>query len=405
MQGASLALRFRMREPFFAVAGGLILVATAIAWHLRFRRAIARPEDRYPKPARYPSVTVIRPVRGRDVGAEDNFAAALASDYPGEVETLFVFDDPSDPGVAPARAAIARHERAARPGRAAILFCGPPPAGRTGKLHAMAFASEQAQGELVAFGDSDTRPPPEILRVLVEALLAEPDAGAAFAPVVAPGPAHTVGDAGYQLLINALYGPAVALVAERNGRALPFIMGQIMVFQRAALRAVGGVACAEGQLVDDMYIGAQLARAGFRNIMVRHPLPIITGGMGIADFLETVRRWMLQSRSGLPASFARPIWVSGAVFWLGLVLAASALAGRHAWAALAPAAAVAVVCWSLDALQHQFGGARFGARLGWCSFFLFLVVPPIYFATRFHDEMQWRGRAYPVDHERRLAHS
>ena len=45
---------------------------------------------------------------------------------------------------------------------------------------------------------------------------------------------------------------------------LPFIMGQLMVFRRPALRAIGGVACAEGQLVDDMYIGKRVHEAGFR---------------------------------------------------------------------------------------------------------------------------------------------
>ena len=54
---------------------------------------------------------MIRPVRGKDVGAEDNFAAALDTGYPGDVETLFVFDDDNDPGLPVAREVVARASR------------------------------------------------------------------------------------------------------------------------------------------------------------------------------------------------------------------------------------------------------------------------------------------------------
>ena len=46
---------------------------------------------------------------------------------------------------------------------------------------------------------------------------------------------------------------------------LPYIMGQYMVLKRDALRAIGGLKSAEGQLVDDMYIGARMRAAGYTN--------------------------------------------------------------------------------------------------------------------------------------------
>jgi len=383
------------------VVGSLALLGVALASYARFRRAVRRPPDHPPSLARYPSLTVIRPVRGRDVGARENFAAALQNGYPGEVETLFVFDDETDPGLDPARDAIRAHRAGGGRGTASILYCGQPPAGRTGKLHAMATGMRYARGELVAFGDSDTRPDETLLRVLVDELLADPRNGSTFAPVVVLGPARTLGDVGYQLLINGLYGPAVAAVAARGH--VPFIMGQLMVFRRAALRDVGGVECADGQLVDDMHIGMALHAAGWRNVMVTHPLPIVTGDMRFADFVRLVRRWMLFSHTGLPRSFARPLWVMGAAFWLGLAAAFGALAAGHPFAALLPAATVLALSVELDALQHRFGGARFGARLGWFSCALFLLVPPIFAMTRLNRQMEWRGRRYPVSDEHRLA--
>src|SRR5579859_1332266 len=233
------------------------LLGVDVWWtHRQLVRAIADARPQRPTLARYPSVSVIRPVRGRDVDAAANFAAALDTGYPGEVETLFIVDDESDPAWPLLKQAVAHAQHEAR-----VLVAGPPPAGRTGKLNAMIVGLEAARGELVAFGDSDTRPDRDVLRVTVETLLAEPGAGSAFAPVVVcnhTGTAGTAGDAGYALLIDALYGPAVALACRATGD-LPFIMGQLMVLKRSTLAAIGGLDCARGQLVDDMHIGACVA--------------------------------------------------------------------------------------------------------------------------------------------------
>src|SRR5271168_1851698 len=88
--------------------GAIVLVMT-VAWHRALSRAIT-PRPQAPSQRRhYPSVTVIRPVRGKDVGAAENFTAALDTGYPGEVETLFIFDDDKDPGLPVAREVVAAH--------------------------------------------------------------------------------------------------------------------------------------------------------------------------------------------------------------------------------------------------------------------------------------------------------
>src|SRR3954468_8294313 len=74
--------------------GGLVLL---IAGHVRLTRGLRREVPRYALPERYPSVTVIRPIRGLDVGAEENVRALLALDYPGELELMFILDGEDDP--------------------------------------------------------------------------------------------------------------------------------------------------------------------------------------------------------------------------------------------------------------------------------------------------------------------
>ncbi len=381
---------------------GVALVAD-IAWsHRQLSRAIRRQRAEPSRPSRYPSITVIRPVRGHDVGAEENFAAALDTGYPGEVETLFVFDDERDPGLPAAREAVAAHRRRGGPGTADVRVVGAPPPGRTGKLNAMIEGARAARGELIAFGDSDTRPDREVLRATVDALFGTPGAGAAFAPVVVPGPAETAGDVGYAMLINAWYGPSVALAAARTGD-VSFIMGQLMVFKRETLDAIGGVNCAEGQLTDDMYIGMRVARAGYRNVMAAHPLSIATGGMTLGAFTQLFRRWLLFSRNGLPMSFTRPLWQRGIEFWAAFMAAALALGVGHPAAALAPLVGLGAYAKSIASLQAQFGGQRLRAKWAWLPFLIPVVAPVVFFSGLARRRVTWRGRAYALGAQARLA--
>src|SRR5262249_40584076 len=151
---------------------------------------------------------------------------------------------------------------------------------------------------------------------------------------------RSAGDVGYALLVNAWYGPAVAFAASR--RPLPFIMGQLMVFKRETLRRIGGVECAAGHLVDDMRIGEHVARASLRNVMIRWPLPLVTGGLSSPEFLRLFRRWLPFARDGLPAHFTAPNWLRGVLLYAALAAAVVAVGSDRARLLPLPLAAVAV---------------------------------------------------------------
>ena len=130
------------------------LVQLAFA-HRRAERAFHRRERERPPPlAEYPSVTVIRPVKGADVEQRENFAAALDTGYPGEIETVFVFEDEEDPGHPLAVDAIEAHLRAGGHGAARIVLAGKPPEGRTAQTpwpvhpgpRMLSTSSSQAEG-------------------------------------------------------------------------------------------------------------------------------------------------------------------------------------------------------------------------------------------------------------------
>ena len=381
----------------------LTLLVEALREHRQLGRELD-PSIAGDEPLYYPSLTVVRPIRGLDVGALENLRAALDTDYPGEVETLFVLDDDREPALPLIRRALAEAKRGGRRVDARVLFSGQPPPGRTGKLNAMIVGLEQAHGELVAFADSDIRPDRTALRALVRTLLSAPDCGAAFAPVVVALPPKTVGDAGYALLLNGLYAPAFNYVAHRNRGSMSFIMGQLMVFRREAIRAIGGLESAEGQLVDDMYLGARITQAGYRNLVSPERVPIIQQGLPLRAFLSTYVRWLTFSRSGLPGLAFKVIsWLRGRVFWSGLLLAVAALAAG-AWAAAALAAlAPLLTAISINVLHGRQTGARLPLRYAWVGFALILAAPLVMARIFWRREVDWRGRRYALDRSSRLA--
>ncbi len=384
---------------------GFIVLAAVLIWHRKLGAAVSSARRQLRSVRRhYPSVTVIRPVRGEDVGAVENFAAALDTGYPGEVETLFIFDDYNDPGLPVARAVVAEHVAQGRPGRADVIVAGAPPAGRTGKLNAMVVGQRLARGELIAFGDSDTRPDHDVLREAVDTLLASKQNGSAFAPVLVYQPPKAAGDVLYALMQNGLYAP-LAAYASGERRELPFIMGQLMVFRRDALQAIGGVESVQGQLVDDMAIGKRVHEAGYKNVMSRHPLHIATGGMTLSQFLPVFRRWMMFSKNGLPMSFVWRQWMQGAQFYLALIALVAGVVTGHFLATLLPAAALAAQAGSMLILQRKNGGQPIPSKWAVMPLVFFLVAPLVLLQNALRRRVDWRGREYKLNGAAALAHA
>lgn len=352
-----------------------------------------------------PPLTLIRPTRGRDPGSRENAEAVLRQEYPGPMEIIFVLDDATDPAYPVIRDVVAAHVREGDEPTTRIVFSGTPTNDRTGKLHAMIRGLEAAELEapLVCFADSDTRPDPALVRVLAKAVMAQDDIGSAFAPAVCVEEPRLGGDVGYGLLLDGLYGPQAALTMVRRG-GLPFIMGQTMVVRRDALDRAGGLEATEGQLVDDMHIGAQLQAAGCRNVLVPRALPVVQSGLSWHSFLSVATRWMIYSRTGVPFwPFNVPVllWVS--VFFLGLFGAGVALASGALVAAAGLALSSLSVPASVQWLRRVQGAPRLPMRLWWALPASFAILPLLYLRACLARTVEWRGRIYLLDESGRLA--
>lgn len=349
----------------------------------------------------YPSVSIIRPVKGLDVGAEENFRAALNTGYPGEVETIFVFDDAKDPAYEIATKVAVEYTNTHKTGKIVIVAAGPPPKGRTGKLHAMITGQKYANNKLIAFSDSDTRPDQNVLRILVETLLSNPEAGSAFMPVIIDQPIRKAGDVFYALMQNALYAPW-ALMALGNNRELPFIMGQYMIFTRQCLRIIGGVQCAEGQLVDDMYIGKCVHRAGFLNVVCPYSLSIVSSGLSIKQFIPIYRKWLYFSKNGLPFSFTWRQWAFCTPFYLLIALLPITLYTGEWLAGGFDIAVVSLFVWGLTMIHREYGGSPIPYKFMWAPIAMLMMAPAIMISNKINHTVSWRGRNYTLNKQAAL---
>lgn len=123
-------------------------------------------ERRHAAAARWPSVSVVTATRDRPEFLRRSVAAALGQDYPGEIESVVVFD----------QSPVRPPEHADVPGRSLVTLSNERAPGLAGARNAGAAA---ASGELLAFCDDDDEWLPDKLRLQVEMMRRRPDAAAA----------------------------------------------------------------------------------------------------------------------------------------------------------------------------------------------------------------------------------
>ena len=377
------------------VAVGVALIAVMAGYHGWLVRGVRRSVPR--DPVVWPRVAVLRPIRGLDPGARENLEALLAIDYPGELELVFLLDDDRDPSYVLVEEAIAHHpERAAR-----IVLTGDPPPQRTGKIHKMIIGADLVDADVLAFSDSDTRPPRRLLRELVALMASDPRCGIAFAPTVAVAHHSSIGDVGYALLVNAWYGAALDRITGTNGE-VPFAMGQFMAIRRTALDAIGTMRAAEGELVDDMFLGRRMIESGFANVIASSRVPLVIGGMRLREFLPVFRKWLFFSQSGLPEAFKTAGWlraIPGLGAWATLVAGVALSSGI---AIAIGVAALAAFTLSQVRLNHAIGGAVIALRHYWVAATLPFIAAGVALSTKLNHTVSWRGRRYFLDHAGRL---
>jgi ceramide glucosyltransferase len=237
-----------------------------------------------------PPVSNLKPLRGLDPDAYENFASFCRQDYP-DYELLFCVGEEDDP-VVPVLQKLAQDfpERQIR-----VLF-GSEGTGSNDKVMKLARLVSEAQHETLVISDSDVRARPDYLRSVV-APLADPKVGAVtcfYVPTEEKTFAEKLQTIG---MISDFYA---GILVARQLDGVKFALGPTIATTRARLSGFGGYEAIANRPADDLLVGRLIAEQGFEVKLLPYSVLTVADYRSLGDLLHKRLRWVVVMRHMRP---------------------------------------------------------------------------------------------------------
>jgi len=372
-----------------AALGPLIYYAVGTFAALRFFRWAHRAE-RAARAARVPlpPASVLKPLRGLDPEAYENFASFCRQDYP-EYEILFAVSDSSDPA-----AAIVERLIADFPDRTIRLIVTGAAAGANIKVSNLCRLAREARYDLLVISDSDVRVDSDYLRGVAERLAA---AGVGAVTALYRGIAAPNWVAALDCVGSSSAFCGAALVA-RQLEGLKFMMGSTIATTRARLAEIGGFESLLELHSDDYELGRRIAARGWRIELAAKPVGMIFPTETLAEYFRHELRWAIGIRHIRPGGHLGLFFTHG----LPLAIAAAIVAPSHAIAA-AYLAAYAIVRFAMAWSVGVWGLRDPIVRRAWWLFPLRDALAFIVWLASFaSNRIEWRGNHFRLERGRMI---
>ena len=333
-----------------------------------------------------PQVSILKPVRGVDQGAYENFASYCQLDYP-EYELVFAMADPHD-RVIPVIQKLQRDFPDAR-----IRFVNDVPrVGENNKVNSLCRLAAEARYDLLVMTDSDVRVEPDYLREVV-APFADRRVGAVTSFYRCARGGTLAAD--LDMLGMSMDSVPSALVARRLEGKVQFAFGWTMATTKQRLAEIGGWEAMANHHSDDFELGNRIAGKGHRVELMRKPVSMVFPKESFGEFLRHELRWAIGLRNVRPAGYAGMIFTHG----LPWAILAAAVAVASGWTGLAVAYLAAYLILRLGtAYTAGVWGLRDGKIAGklWLVPLRDAVSAIMWFAGFFTNKISWRGLEYRV---------
>jgi ceramide glucosyltransferase len=370
-----------MRTVFLGIAAiPFIYYGLAIFSCLRFFRTTRRGGEA--EESFLPPISNLKPVRGLDPGAYENFASFCRQDYPN-YEILFCVGDESDPAM-PVLDRL-KHDF---PDTQIRIVVGSGREATNDKVAKLARLVEEAAYEHLVISDSDVRVDPTYLRRLI-APLASAKVGAAtcfYVPTDETTWVQRLQDIG---MLSDFY-PGILVAWQLEG--VKFALGPSISTTRSYLREFGGYASIENKPADDLLIGRMIAEQGREVVLLPYAISTVPDYQSLRELFLKRLRWITVMRH------MRPWGHVGLVFTLGLPWALLAVV-------LQPTAAVAAgylggYLFARSVLTLLVGAAGLKQSGVWAKL---LYIPlwdamatGIWLASFARRTIRWRGHDYAI---------
>jgi len=258
------------------------LIALFSSWQF-FRHSVPRSAGNQ---SFTPPVSNLKPIRGLDPDAYENFASFCRQDYP-DYELLFCIGEKDDPSV-PILQKLARDF----PERRIRVLIGSGGTGSNDKVVKLARLVGEAQHEVVVISDSDVRVRPDYLRTVV-APLADPKVGAVtcfYTPIedkTFTDSLQTVG------MFSDFYA---GILVARQLDGVKFALGPTIATTRSRLAGFGGYEAIANRPADDLLVGRLIAEQGYEVELLPYTILTVADYASMRGLLHKRLRWIVVMR-------------------------------------------------------------------------------------------------------------
>jgi ceramide glucosyltransferase len=289
----------------------LILYSTA-----RFLRVSKRENP--PNTDFSPPVSCLKPIKGLDIEAYENYASFCRQDYPGTYEIVFCVD-PGDPAM-PVLEKLIRDF----PDRQIRLLFGSGREAVNDKVARLVRLTTEAKYDLFVITDGDVRVKPDYLRAVV-APFRDPKVGAATCLYMSTRET-TFLEALQSISMTSDFFAGILVAWQLDG--VKFALSQSILTTRKNIEGFGGYPVLEDRPADDLYIGRLASEQGYDTKLLPYVVETVADFHSLHDLLFKRVRWMTVMRH------MRPWGHFGLIFTFGLPWALMAVA-VHRTAAVA----------------------------------------------------------------------
>jgi ceramide glucosyltransferase len=354
------------------------LIALYSSWRFFSRPQVPTP----PNSGFTPPVSILKPVRGLDPGAYENFASFCRQDYP-EYEIVFCIDD----GDEPVRQAIEKLVRDF-PECSIRVLLGSGRSAANDKVAKLARLVSEARHEVLVISDSDVRARPDYVRTLV-APLADRSVGAVTCFYMQNDEKTFVENVQAVSMVSDFYA-GILVAGQLDG--VKFTLGPTIATTRTHLAGFGGYEAIENCPADDLLVGRLIAEQGYAVKLLPYTASTVADYQSLSDLLQKRLRWIVEMRS------MRPWGHFGLLLTQGLPWSVTAIAvHRSVRVALAY---LGTYCGLRFAMMWTIGMRGLKRRALWkkvpliavWDIFAFFIWLASFLRTRF----RWRGGEYCI---------
>jgi ceramide glucosyltransferase len=256
-----------------------------------------------------PPVSCLKPIKGLDEDAYENYASFCRQDYP-EYEIVFCVD-PGDPAL-PVLEKLVRDF----PERKIRMLFGSGRNAINDKVGRLVRLTTEAQYDIFVITDGDVRVKPDYLRTVV-APFRDPNVGAATCLYASTKETNLVQELQSIGMISDFFAP-VMVAWQLDDLKVTF--GQSILTTRKAVASYGGYQVIEDRPADDVYAGRLVAEQGYEVKLLSYVVQSVADFQSLRDLLHKRTRWMTVQR------LMRPWGHLGLIFTWGLPWAFLAVA-------------------------------------------------------------------------------